>query len=662
MNVSDLTINECIDILSGSRGLHSSLPLLYRLADYPTRGVKRLNIPKLRFTDGPKGVNLGRSTCFPVPIARGASWDIRIEEQIGAAMAREASAQGANAIGSTCINLIRHPGWGRAQESFGADPVLLSEMGVALMKGIQSENVLAVIKHFACNSIENSRFRVNVRISERSLHEIYLPHFRACAEAGAAAFMSAYNKVNDLYCSENNTLLNCILREQWGFNGFVMSDFLLGTHSTAGALNSGLDMEMPQTFWFSRRRINREIRKRRVSENRVREAAGRVISQLERFGYLLMNPPAQERQVVGCSEHRLLSLESARRSIVLLKNHDDLLPFAGLRSIAVIGPFARKANLGSEGSASVRPPVTTNLLHGLRNVMPDTQIKYTSGKNLQKSAEIAGKCDAVIVTVGLRGCDEGEYFPFLGGGDRTYLELPQKHIRLIETVAKANPACLVILFGGSAIAINGWSEQVKAILMAWYTGMHGGQALAEIISGKVNPSGRLPLTFPKHTRDLPCFDTNTNDVTYDLYPDYRWFDRHNIQPAFAFGHGLSYTRFAYLSAVIELLCDDRVSPHVQVRVKIKNIGKSTGAEVIQLYLSRPISKDVEHPVRELKAFRRSELTSGETEDIFFDLGFRQLCWFNSERHGWEVQPGVYKIGIGPNVLVQPLKVEFEVRN
>lgn len=662
MNISDLTINECIDILSGSRGLHCAVPMLYRLADYPTRCIKRLNIPKLRFTDGPKGVNLGRSTCFPVPIARGASWDTMLEGQIGAVIAREASAQGANAVGSTCINLIRHPGWGRAQETFGADPVLLGEMGVAFMKGIQSENVLAVIKHFACNSIENSRFRVNVRISERALNEVFLPHFKACVEAGAAAFMSAYNKVNGLFCGENHTLLNTILREQWGFNGFVMSDFLLGTHSTADALNAGLDMEMPQTFWFSRRRINRAIRRGKVTEFRVRQAAERVIRQLERFGYLRNDPPVQSPHVVGCREHQILSLESARRSIVLLQNRDYALPLSGIKSIAVVGPFARKANLGSEGSASVRPPITTNLLQGLQSVMPGTEITYSDGKDLRESALMASKSDAVIVTAGLKGRDEGEYYPFLGGGDRTHLELSWKHVRLIEAMAKANPTSIVILFGGSALAINGWSEKVKAILMAWYPGMHGGQALAEIISGRVNPSGRLPLTFPKHTGDAPLFDPSADEVTYDLYPDYRWYDRCNREPAFAFGHGLSYTKFAYLSAETEVISDDRNSPLIQVRVKIKNIGEYTGAEVVQLYVSAPQSQGIERPIRELKAFRRCELSPGETVDIYFDIGFEKLCWFNNESHKWEVQIGTYKIGIGPNVLLQTLNIEFEVRN
>jgi beta-glucosidase len=661
MNLSDLTLDECIQIISGSRGLHAALPWTYRLADYPTRGIKRLGIPPLRFTDGPKGVNLGRSTCFPVPLARGASWDAELEERIGRAMAKEASAQGANALGSTCINIIRHPGWGRAQETYGADTVLLSAMGVALMKGIQSGNVMAVIKHFACNSIENSRFKVSVEIDKQTLHEIYLPHFKACAEAGAAGFMTAYNKINGKYCGHHHTLITKILREQWNFNGFVMSDFFLGIRGTAKALNAGVDLEMPQAFWFSKHRIKKAIRAGKLDESRVREAAVRVVAQLRRFSCHDHGRKKNSMETVGCTDHQQLSLESSRRSVVLLKNQDNSLPLAAnISRIAVIGRFACEANLGSEGSVSVKPPVTTSLIQGLEKIMPDKKIYYCNGSNLQKAINLARICDATIITAGRKGSEEGEYFPWIGGGDRKKLELSEKHIKRIETIGLASKNSILILFGGSAFACGNWIKCVDSILMAWYPGMHGGQALAEIIAGKVNPSGRLPLTFPKQTEDCPHFDPRASKIRYDRYHDYRWMDKKGIEPAFPFGYGLTYTKFNYSNASIETLDPSRQKPFIRIKTRIENIGDRDGTEVVQLYLTRPESNNIQNSSRELKGFKRIEIAAGAFSEVYFDIDFRFMSFFDPKNNKWKIEPGVYKIGIGPNALEQPLELSVQI--
>jgi beta-glucosidase len=596
-----------------------------------------------------------------VPIARGASWDDELERSIGAAMAREASAQGANALGSTCINLIRHPLWGRSQETYGADTALLSRMGVALMQGIQSEGVIAVIKHFACNSVENSRFTVNVDIDERALHEVYLPHFKACADAGAAAFMAAYNRVNGRHCGHNRSLLQGILKDRWKFAGFVMSDFLLGIHGTAGALNAGLDVEMPQTFWFSRRRIKREIRAGRLDESRIRDAAGRVLSQLQRFGHVHAASTRPDAAVVGCSEHQRLALESARRSVVLLKNRAGVLPLGRVDRLAVIGPFIKRIPLGSEGSASVRPPATTDLLQGLKMTFPGTDICTCSGRDVDRAARLARSCDAAIITAGLRGSDEGEYFPLLGGGDRQQLELKRRHIELISAVAPVCPRSVVVLFGGSAIACGDWTLSPDSIIMAWYPGMHGGQALAEIISGHVNPSGRLPLTFPLKTSDLPEFDPKAERIVYDLYHDYRWMDKKGVAPAFPFGFGLSYTTFTYNAVRLEPIDTSRQNPHIRVTAEIENRGNRDGDEVVQLYVSRPEPGGVEHPFRELKAFRRLSVGAGNRVEASFDLDFHALNWFDPTKDLWVVEAGMYTVRIGPNALEQPLVAEFSIR-
>ena len=652
--VAELTLDECIRLISGSRGLHAVTPWTYRWADYPTRGIARCDIPPLRFTDGPRGVNLGRSTCYPVAIARGASWNTDLEQDIGAALAREADARGANTLGSVCINIIRHPGWGRAQESFSADQTLLAGMGSAQVRGIQSENVLAVVKHFACNSIENSRFRVDVSIDQRALHEVYLPHFRACVEAGAAGFMSAYNRVNGDYCGENAPLLEDILRKRWGFEGFVMSDFVLGTRSTSKALNAGLDMEMPQTWHFSRRRIKRAIRQGRLEEAVVRRAARRVVTQLRRFGVRTRTRPQNDRPAIAWQAHRDLALQSARESVVLLRN-ERVLPLAGVKKVAVIGALARSANLGSRGSTTVKPPFAINLWQGLAQEFSGVELHYDSGRNPARAAALARRCDAVVLAAGLRGGDEGEYMPAMGGGDRFKLELPQRQIELIEAVADANDRTTVVLFGGSAIACGDWRERVGALLMAWYPGMYGGQAIAEILAGRVNPSGRLPLSFPVCTADLPDFDPRADHVSYDLWHDYRWLARQGVAPAYGFGHGLGYAPVVYES-ITATLEGDRVC----VAVTLRNAGDREAAEVVQVYLAGD-APGGERVALELKGWARQLVPSdGAEHTIRVQFPRQRLAWFNPEADDWQLDSGNYKLCCGPSVTELPLSVEIKI--
>ena len=649
--VNSLTVNECIRLISGSRGLHSVLPFTYRLADYPTRGISRLGIPPLRFTDGPKGINLGRATCFPVSSARGASWNVELEQMIGAAMGREASAQGANTLGATCLNIVRHPGWGRTQETYTADTKLMTVMGVAFLTGIQSQNVMAVVKHYACNSIENSRFKVNVVIDERALHEVYLPHFKACVDAGAAAFMSAYNRVNGYYCGKNRTLLTDILRKRWGFKGFVMSDFILGTRSTADSLNAGLDMEMPQTWHYSRRRIRKAIRRGEVNESRIREAAGRVVVQLNRFGYLDPDNKRPPKSVVACKEHRNLALNSARRSTVLLKNN-GMLPFNGIKSLAVIGKLAKSPNTGSEGSVSVKPPFTITLWDGVKQQLDGVELHYDSGSNLRRAAALAERCDAVIIAAGLRGKDEGEYFLEIAGGDRRTLELPEKQIRLIETVARANDNTGVVLFGGSSIACGDWHNKINALLMAWYPGMMGGRAIAEILKGVVNPSGRLSMSFPVRSEDMPDFDPDANTVTYDLWHDYRWLDRKGIEPAYSFGHGLGYSNIKYLDFNATVRDDE-----IHLQVKIINKGQYDATEVVQIYLDGDAPGGERAP-KELKAFSRTEIPAGSECIIKLTIPNDSLAWFNPDLSDWVLEKGRYRLLCGSSVSCLPLDSEF----
>jgi beta-glucosidase len=649
-----MSLPEKIQQMHGIKGLHSATPWTYRWHHYQTPDNKRLGIQGLIFTDGPRGINLGHSTAFPAAIARGASWDTELETRIGTAMGLEAYHQGANCCGALCINIIRHPGWGRAQESYGADSVLLGKMGSALVRGLQ-KNVIAVVKHFALNSIENNRFRVDVQITEKRLREDYLPHFKECIDVGAGAIMSAYNKVNGDYCGENAHLLKHILKQEWGFNGFVMSDFLLGTRSTAKAILNGLDIEMPQKFYFSIPKIKMALKRGLISETDIDQVVLRILRIKDRFGLIgekkvSLNP----KKVVACESHIKLALESARKSCVLLKNDNSFLPLKQhlFRRLAVIGKLADKANLGSEGSTSVSPPSTENLLSSLKNLL-GTEIEIIHAKGGKKAVKLAQNVDIVIIATGLSGRDEGEYFPFLGGGDRIRLELSRKDENIIREIAAVNPNTVVVLYGGSAIACGSWLDTVPAILMAWYPGMKGGTAIAEILFGQINPSGKLPISFPNHTSELPVLDNRNNKVSYDETWDYRYYDQKGIIPHFAFGHGLSYSQFHYqnLEAIVE-------SNHISIKILIHNKSNVSGEEIVQVYIAQLFPN---HPViKELKAFKRIFIHAEMIKEVVLNVSFSALKKYNDRKNEWGWETDQYRIMVGGCSAILPLTCDIQL--
>ena len=653
--VAQLTIGEMVRMMHGVWGLHAILPLTYRLGYYRTRGVRRLGIPTLRFTDGPKGINLNRSTCFPVAMARGASFDPELEERVGTAMGLEARHQGANTVGSTCLNIVRHPGWGRAQETFGADTYHISIMGAAHVRGL-ARNVMPVVKHYACNSIENSRFRVSVNIEERALREIYLPHFKAAIDAGAAAIMSAYNRVNSTYCGEHRHLLGEILREEWNFDGFVISDFVLGCRSTVPSLKAGLDIEMPLGWYYRRWRIGRALRKGLISRFDLEQSAGRILRAMKRFG--LFEPFFPEpKKIVACKEHTDLALEAARKSIVLLKNEVGILPLdiRGIKKIAVIGKHAREAVLGDIASSAVKPPWKISLFEGISE-KTGSACEVAHASSLRKAKKIAVTADAVIILISLTWRDEGENIP-LRGGDRTKLELPCRYVRMIKEIAGVNPRCIIVLQGGSAICVDEWIALVPGLLMAWYPGMQGGRAIADVLFGDYNPAGRLPLTVPKSTIQLPVFDTKSNDVTYDHWHDYRYFDRMGMEPRYHFGYGLSYTCFSYMGISLNAksISADR---GVTVTIRVKNVGPRDGEEVVQLYVGRNDSKDTLRAKKELKGFRRIFIEQGKEAEVIFTVRAVDLAWYNAEKSRWEVERTNYRVMAGPSSEELPLAVDF----
>ena len=550
--LAQLSTSEKLNLLDGDTPFWSGMvDIALRDASHrhpwPAGQLPRLGLGGLHFVDGPRGVVLeGGATTFPVPMARGASWNPELEERIGAAIAREARSFGANWLAAVCVNLLRHPGWGRAQETYGEDPLHVGALGAAMTRGIE-RHAIACVKHFACNSIDSSRFLVDVQASPRVLQELYLPQFRACIEAGAGTVMSAYNRVNGQWCGENGELLSRILKGRWGFQGLVVSDFIFGVRNGIAALQAGLDLEMPFGMMFLGS-LPDALAEGRLAMERIDDA---VLRQLR----LQLRIPSGDEppSVRRCPEHLALAREAARQGIVLLRNEPLLdgqpaLPLLNLGSLAVIGELADRLNLGDRGSSDTRPPagVAVTPLQGLRQARPDLPIHYSDGSNPEAAAGLAATCDGAVVVVGLDWRLEGEHIhpgdiaPILeqipppnwlrrsrlwpatrpqwrrvtkliawltshasarqGGdfaaGDRTDLGLPPAQVALIRSVAAANPRTVVVLMGGGAIRCSDWDRLVPGLLLLWYPGEQGGHALAEVLLGSVSPSGRLPFTIP----------------------------------------------------------------------------------------------------------------------------------------------------------------------
>jgi beta-glucosidase len=664
--LTQMSLKEKVQQMSGStpliRGLWDAW-LAYNMHPLPAGENKRLSIPAFCFSDGPRGVIMNHSTCFPVTMARGASWDTALEERVGNAMGIEARSQGANIMGSVCINLLRHPAWGRSQETYGEDPWHLGEMGAALVRGIQ-RHAMACVKHFAANSIENSRFRVDIRIDERTLREIYLAHFKRCVDEGAASIMSAYNKVNGHYCGHNPHLLRDILKKEWGFDGFVMSDFVLGIRSGKAA-NAGMDVEMPLTIHFGKR-LMRRVRKGIVSEEVIDEAVLRILRQKIRFAQI-GQPEQYQPEAVLSLENKALAREAAQKSMVLLKNEpvgngvNRVLPIdtAQVRRIAVIGELAAKPNTGDRGSSMVRSPYVITPLEGIRAAVPrDCEVMHNNGRVIKKAVDIARKADVAVIIAGYTYRDEGEYM-FTKGGDRDVLTLKPHDETLILQAVAANPNTVVVLMGGSAIITEVWREKVPALLMAWYPGMEGGNALADILLGKVNPCGKLPCVFPRSESQLPFFDKRAKSIEYGYFHGYRLIDKQGQEPAFPFGFGLSYTTFIYKNLQIDRneISRDEV---LKVSVDVTNTSSVAGEEVVQVYVGYEGSR-VERPVKELKGFSKVALEPGQTKRVDFLVTAKQLAYYDEQQGKWIVEPLTYSVYAGPSSRTEDLlSVKFRI--
>lgn len=640
-----MTLDEKIEQMAGRISKSMPLRMIQEFTNpdtWDTPSNDRLGIPALKFIDGPRGVGKSKATCFPVSIARGATWAPELEKRIGSAIGYEARALDANAVCSPCINALRHPSWGRAQETYGEDPIHLGIMGLSHVVGMQ-EHVMACAKHFAANSIEESRFYVDVRMDERTLREIYLPHFKMCVDAGCATIMSAYNDLNGYLCAHNKHLLTDILKDEWGFDGLVVSDWGMAVRDAVEAANAGLDIEMPTAKHFGKK-LKEAIRDGKVSEKTIDNAVKRIMRQKFRF-ISPDNMSGYGMSKVGGKEHASLALDVARKGIVLLKNEDSLLPLhhESIKTLAVIGKLADRANLGDKGSSNVKPPYAVTPLEGIKKRAGNSmKVVYDNGNNFLRARRIARDADTVIVVAGLTWLNEGEGAYIYG--DRKKLGLSKKYIKLIKAVAAENSRCVVVLEGGSAITMGEWKDRVPAILMAWYPGMEGGNAIADIIFGDVNPSAKLPIVFPKSAEQLHKFDSRARTAEYGYYHGYRYFDKIGLEPEFAFGFGLSYTKYKYGNLKLSKKKTGK-SGTIAVQADITNTGKMAGEEIVQLYVGYNTSQ-INRPVKDLKGFTRVALQPGETKTVSFDLAAKDLAYYDMKSNDWVIEEIEYLVYVG----------------
>jgi beta-glucosidase len=660
--VAELTDAELLGLLDGDspRRILPLIPLLLHRRPFVAGAVRRLGIPGIRFSDGARGVVLGRSTSFPVTMARAATWDPALEQQVGLAIGLETRARGANYSASVCVNLLRHPAWGRAQECYGEDPVLTGSMGSALTRGLRA-NTMACVKHFALNSMENERFEVDVQVDEHALHEVYLPHFKAVLDAGAESVMTAYNRVRGQYMDVNGPLLTGVLRDEWGFPGFVTSDWVFGTHDALASLNAGMDIEMPLQL-LRARELPAALRSGALARSTVLASARRILRTTLLWA-ATRDVARPGRSVIASPAHRALARIVAEESTVLLKNDPvgtaPLLPLdPGIRHLAVVGRLADRANLGDHGSSRVRPPSTVSPLEGLREALP--------GARITTSLESAAAADAAIVVVGLDQHDEGESVVtggvevgvfgkalrsgplrgltvrlahlasrFVRGGDRQSLELRQSDIDVITAVAAANPRTVVVLVGGSAILTERWQQHVPALVLAWYGGMEGGRALARVLTGAAEPGGRLPFVVPTDAAHLPAFDSTAKSVVYDDRWGQRMLDTDGHTAAFPFGFGLGYTTFSH-----ELL-EHRFDEHGgSAEVRVTNTGERAGSTVVQVYAA---DLSLGRPVAQLIGYQKVRLAAHADTVVSIDLDAGPTLQRDPATKVWSPRPGEWGI-------------------
>ena len=657
--LSQMSLEEKIDQMYGEKMIESIPKFLgnylfkNRFAHIYAGRNDRLNIPPWVLSDGPRGARVldkkNAVTTFPVGMARASSWNVDLEYKVHEVIAKEMRANKTNYAATPCINLLRHPGWGRAQETYGEDPWLLGEFGIAAVKGIEKHNVMACPKHFALNSIENSRWEIDVSVDERTLREVYLPHFKKVIQKGKpASLMSAYNQVRGEYCGSNYELLTKILREDWGFKGFVSTDWIWGIYDAKKAIKAGLNVEMPWQDEYSYNNIKSLIKSGEISISDIDKLVLNTLKTRLKYAFSYDSIEYNDNLILD-SSHINLARKAAEESMVLIKN-DKILPFkkdSNLK-IGVVGRIANVKNTGDRGSSDSHAPYVITPLEGVKDYHRNSKNKviYSDASNINDAIEIAKNVDQLIIVVGYTYKDEGEFIDSPGykiGGDRVNLKLPENDEKLIQELSNYNKNLVVVYVGGSAIDMNNWESKVPSILFSWYSGMEGGKALAKILYGDVNPSGKLPFSIPKNISDYPYFNPFTDIITYGYYHGYTLFEKLGKAISYPFGFGLSYSKFNYKNLIISKL--NTKDSTYQISFDIENISNYNGKEVAQLYVGFNESK-VDRPIKLLRGFKKILIPSKETKNVSFKLNINDLSWYNPEKKKWEIEEIKYKILVG----------------
>ncbi len=668
--------------------LEEKVNMIHASSSFTSGGVPRLGIPEFVTSDGPHGVRpehgrdweldnkiLDSGTYLPTGVCLAATWNLKLGYDFGAVLGSEAAYRGKNIILGPGINIIRSPLNGRNFEYQSEDPFLVSKMVVGYIRGVQDQGISACVKHFLANNQESKRTTINVEMSERALREIYMPGFKAAVQQGGVnTLMSSYNKFRGQWVSHNNYLLNQVLKKEWGFKGLVMSDWN-AVHSSSQAFWNGMDLEMGTDLgmlpnpvygkFYLGDTIVSLIKAGKLPEYLLDEKVRRILYVMFKTG---MIDGQLKKGSYNTLAHQQTAAKVAEEGIVLLKNENNILPLNKnkIKSIAVIGYNAeRKQSMGG-GSSQVRAFYEITPLNGIKNIGgKKIKVTYAKGYNVVRN----GSYDQQLINEAVAAAKKADVVVFVGGSTHGYnydvwsdnaydaedidkpdMDMPFGQNELLAAVLKANPKTVVVLMGGGAIDMNSWLSQTPAVLQSWYPGLEGGNALAKILFGDINPSGKLPMTFPKKLADNPSYvlgeypgDTTNGLIVHyydDIYVGYRYFDTYKITPQFAFGHGLSYSNYEYSNLKLSANTTTATATFT-----VKNTGKYDGAEIAQLYVHQQKSM-LPRPEKELKGFEKIQLAAGEQKTITIALDEDAFKYFNDAQNNWVMDGGSFDILVG----------------
>lgn len=655
----DTTEPTAADVVAGLT-LEEKASLTSGASFWTTQGIERAGIPAIVLTDGPHGVRLQKgsadhlgigdsvpATCFPPAVALGSTFDPELLERVGTALGEEARAEGVGVLLGPGVNIKRSPLCGRNFEYLSEDPIVSGVLGAALVNGLQSQGVGGSLKHFAANNQEHDRMSSSSDVDPRPLREIYLRGFqRVVEDAQPWTVMCSYNRLNGVYTSEDPWLLNTVLRDEWGFEGLVVSDWGAVNDRVVG-LPAGLDLEMPSSDGRSAAALLAAVADGSLDESALDLGARRVVELVQKAVAGARPSTGSGSEGYDVDAHHALAREAAGRGAVLLKNDDAILPLDAATSVAVIGAFAEKPRYQGAGSSLINPTRLDNALDAITGYADADRVGFAAGFTTDGSdgaalvgpaVELAASKDVVVLFLGLPGSYESEGF------DRDDLRLPAEQLSLLAAVVAANPRTVVVLANGGVVELP-FADDVPAILEGWLGGQAGGSAIADVLYGIVNPSGRLAETIPLKLSDTPAYLNFPGDFGHVRYGEgifvgYRWYDARDAEVRYPFGHGLSYTTFGYSD--LSVATD---ASGLTVRVTVTNTGDRAGREVVQVYTGLAAS-GVQRAPREIKGFASVALEAGESRQVEIAVRNEDLAYWDIRVDRWVVEPGAYSVEVG----------------